>query len=266
MNLELPEEVVEASLRRGPGRRASPRAETVEAGRVLGTIRTPAANGPGVRSIILPEDHDLAGLAGVEGLVGLFCVGEREGVGDGRLGVQTFALQMLEEISHLVDTADPRAVERELFVQQQRTRLERDRATLSKVDYPPPLAGRLQAQLPSRRAARTVHADLRAAALGEISYLLHRVLAAHQDVRGTSAFSQLQALGDEVDPYYLGPARGGQHDRSQPDGSEAHDEDRIAARNARPQDPLVRGPEPTSHEGAVGVGEPVGQVEQGTCL
>src|SRR5215210_5148925 len=112
-------------------------------------------------SCVLREDHDLARLAGVEGLVGPFSVGEGEGVGDGRLGVQTFALQMLEEPSHLVDTADPRAVERELFVQQQRTRLERDRATLSKVDYPPPLAGRLQAQLPSRRAARTVHADLR---------------------------------------------------------------------------------------------------------
>jgi hypothetical protein len=30
--------------------------------------------------------------------------------------------------------------------------------------------------------------------------------------------------------------------------------------------PLVRGPEPAGHEGAVCIGEPVGQVEQGTCL
>ena len=127
-------------------------------------------------------------------------------------GCSPFALQMLEEASHLVDAADPRAVQRELFMQQQRARLECDGAALSDADDPPPLAGRLQAQLPSCRAARTVHANLRAAAIGEISYLLRRVLSAHQDVRCAGVSGQLQALGDQVDTYYFGPARGGQHD------------------------------------------------------
>ena len=177
--------------------------------------------------------HDLARLAGVEGLVGLSGVGEREGVGDGRLGMQTFADKMFEEPFHLVDAADPRAVQRELFVQQQRARLERDGTALPEVDDPPPLAGGLQAQLPPCRAARTVHANLHAATVGEISYLLHRVLAAHQDVRCASAPGQLQALGDQVDTYDLSTARCGQHDSPKPYGSEANDEDRIATRNVR---------------------------------
>ena len=77
---------------------------------------------------------------------------------------------------------------------------------------------------------------------------------------------QLEALGDQVDTYYLGPAGGGEHDGPQPNGSESDDEDRIAARNACAQYPLVGGPEPAGHEGAVCVGQPVWQVEQGTCL
>ena len=85
-------------------------------------------------------------------------------------------------------------------------------------------------------------------------------------MRSASVSGQLQALGDQIDTYDLGPACGGQHDSSQPDRPESYDEDRIATRNARAQYPLVRGPEPAGHEGAVCVGEPVGQVEQGTCL
>src|SRR5919112_2119434 len=158
---------------------------------------------------VVPEDHDLACLAGVEGLVGSLGVGEREGVSYGRLGVKTFAVQMFEEASHLVDTADPRAVQSELFVQQQGTRLERDGAALSDVDDPSPLAGRLQAQLPSGRAARTVQADLRATTVGKIQYLLHRIVSAHQDVRGAGVSGQLQAIGDQFDTYSLRPARDG---------------------------------------------------------
>src|SRR5215212_10827491 len=100
-------------------------------------------------------------------------------------------------------------MQRELFVQQQRARLEGDGAALSEVDYASPRAGRLQTQFSSGSAARTVHADLGAAAIGEISYLHSRVLSAHQDVRGAGVLRQLEAFGDQVDPYYLGAARGG---------------------------------------------------------
>src|SRR5215217_5802064 len=170
---------------------------------------------------------------------------------------------MLQKLAHLVDAADPRAVERELLVQQQRARLEGDGTALSEVDYPSPLAGGLQTQLPSCGAPRAVHADLRAMTAGEIQHHLSRALCAHQDVRGASALRQFQALGDQVDAYDLSAAGGGEHDRPEPDWTETDDEDPVPAGDAGTQYPLIRGPEPAGHEGAVGEGKLVGQVEQG---
>ena len=62
---------------------------------------------PGESRALLPRDHDLARLSGVEDLVGLFCLGEREGVGHRRLGVKSFAGEVLQKLSHLEDPANP---------------------------------------------------------------------------------------------------------------------------------------------------------------
>jgi hypothetical protein len=111
---------------------------------------------------------------------------------------------MLEETSHLAYAANPRAVQRELFVQQQ-ARLEGNGTAFPKIDHPPPLSGGFQAQLPAGGAPRTVRAYLRAAAVGEIHYPLRHAFSARQDVHGASVLRQPEALGDQVYPYYLGP-------------------------------------------------------------
>jgi hypothetical protein len=101
---------------------------------------------------------------------------------------------------------------------------------------------------------------------GKRQDLLGRVLPAQQDVGGSRLLGQLQALGDEIHAYDLGPARGGEHDRTQPHRPEADDEDPVAARDVGAQDALVGGAEPAGHQGAVGVGQLFGQVEQGAGL
>src|SRR5215210_1550820 len=148
-------------------------------------------NGMSAGSVFAPGDHDLARLARVEGLVGLLRLGEREGMGYGRLGVKALAGEVFEKLPHLVEPADPRAVERQLLVQQERAGLEGDQSPLSQKDYPSPGAGRLQAKKPARRAPRAVQGDLRAMSAGQLHDLSCRALPAHQYVGGPGLLGQL---------------------------------------------------------------------------
>lgn len=68
---------------------------------------------------------------------------------DHNLGMKIPPDEQLDELLHLGNAADPRAMQGELFVDQQRTRLERDVATFADEDDPPPFASRFKAK-PSR--------------------------------------------------------------------------------------------------------------------
>jgi hypothetical protein len=103
-------------------------------------------------------------------------------------------------------------------------------------------------------------------AVGEIQDLDGRFLTAHQDVGGARLPAELQALGDKVHPDHLSPARSSEHHHPKPDGPQPDDEDPVATRDVGPQDALVGGAEAAGHEGAVGVGQLVGEVEEGPCL
>src|SRR5713226_7682995 len=92
----------------------------------------------GIAVILFPDNRDFACFAAVEQFVRLPGLFEAKAMGDHDIWMQVPAHQAFYQIFHLCQATDPRAVERKLFVEQQRTGFKGHRSSLTNKDDPAP--------------------------------------------------------------------------------------------------------------------------------
>jgi hypothetical protein len=93
---------------------------------------------------LFPNNNHFAGVAPIKSFISFACLFKREAMRDKLFRVQLPFDEFLDEFFHLPDGTDPRTVQRQLLVNEQRRGREFNSSAFANEDYPAPFARRFE--------------------------------------------------------------------------------------------------------------------------